>query len=144
MVISPLPFNVGNEILTPTKALRPTFHYSDDVKSHLKELFMPQSMDRSLTATPRARRVTREEVVKLKVNSEPKGPKSLFRGIGNFFKSIGHMLSAKPSAKAATSCKTSGHVMPASGWQAGKFPHCVDCGKRIDDPTKLRNSVWKK
>lgn len=102
---------------------------------------MPQSMDRSLIAsTTRARRVTREEVVKLKVTTEKKG---FFSGVGNFFKSIGLMLSVKPSVKAKTDCKTAGHVMPASGWPAGKFPNCVDCGKRITAPTHLRNSVWK-
>lgn len=103
---------------------------------------MPQSMDRSLIAsTTRARRVTREEVVKLKVTTEKK--KGIFSGVGNFFKTIGHMLSISPSAKAKTDCKTAGHVMPASGWPAGKFPNCVDCGKRITSPTHLRNSVWK-
>lgn len=106
---------------------------------------MPQSMDRSLIAsTTRARRVTREEVVNLKVKTETKGIKSLFRGIGNIFKTIGHLFSIGPSVKPATSCKTSGHVMPASGWRPGKQPQCVDCGQKIGDPTQLRNSVWKK
>lgn len=106
---------------------------------------MPQSMDRSLIATTtRTRRVTREEVVNLKVKTEPKGIKALFRGIGNMFMSIGHLFSSKPSVKPLVSCKTSGHVMPASGWQAGKHPQCVDCGQKIGDPTQLRNSVWKK
>ncbi|MBA3995246.1 MAG: hypothetical protein C0469_17135 [Cyanobacteria bacterium DS2.3.42] len=106
---------------------------------------MPQSMDRSLIAsTTRARRVTREEIVNLKIKSEPKGIKSWFRGVGNLFKTIGHMFSVGPSVKSAESCKISGHVMPATGWQAGKKPQCVDCGKTIGDPTQLRNSVWKK
>ncbi len=105
---------------------------------------MPQSMDRSLIAsTARARRVTREEVVNLKIKSEPKGIKSLFRGFGNFFKTIGHIFSISPKAKSSSDCKISGHVMPASGWPAGKLPHCVDCGKHINNATQLRNSVWK-
>ncbi len=61
---------------------------------------MPQSMDRSLIAsTTRARRVTREEIVNLKIKSEPKGIKSWFRGVGNVFKSIGHMFSVGPKSK---------------------------------------------
>lgn len=106
---------------------------------------MPQSMDRSLIAsTTRARRVTREEIVNLKIKSEPKGIKAMFRGVGNVFKSIRHMLSVAPKVKPIVDCKVSGHVMPATGWRAGKSPQCVECGKRIDDPTQLRNSVWKK
>ncbi|MBX9949911.1 MAG: hypothetical protein K2Y39_12155 [Candidatus Obscuribacterales bacterium] len=102
---------------------------------------MPQSMDRSLIAsTARARRVTREEVVKLKVTTEKKG---IFSSVGNMIKSIALMLSFKPSVKAKADCKIAGHVMPASGWPAGKFPNCVDCGQRITSPTHLRNSVWK-
>jgi hypothetical protein len=106
---------------------------------------MPQSMDRSLIAsTTRARRVTREEIVNLKVKTETKGIKAMFRGVGNVFKTIGHFLSISPSVNSTVSCKTSGHVMPATGWQAGKKPQCVECGKTIGDPTQLRNSVWKK
>ena len=103
---------------------------------------MPQSMDRSLiaTTTTRARRVTREEVVKLKVTTEKKG---FLSGIGNFFKSMALMLSVKPAAKPKTDCKIAGHVMPASGWPAGKLPLCVDCGQQINNATQLRNSVWK-
>lgn len=102
---------------------------------------MPQSMDRSLiSTTTRARRVTREEVVKLKVTTEKKG---FFSGVGNFLKLIAHMLSIKPSVKPKTDCKIAGHVMPASGWPAGKLPQCVDCGKHINNATQLRNSVWK-
>jgi len=99
-------------------------------------------MDRSLIAsTTRARRVTREEVVRLKVTTEKKG---LFSGIGNMFKTIGHFLSIKPSVKPKVDCQVAGHVMPASGWPAGKFPLCVDCGQQINSATQLRNSVWKK
>ena len=106
---------------------------------------MPQSMDRSLIAsTTRARRVTREEVINLKTKTEAKGFKSLFKGVGNLFKTIGHFLSISPTVKSTVSCKTSGHVMPATGWRAGKKPLCVECGKTIDDTTDLRNSVWKK
>ncbi len=103
---------------------------------------MPQSMDRSLIAsTTRARRVTREEVVKLKVTTEKKG---FLSGVGNMIRSIALLLSFKPPAKVKTDCKVAGHVMPASGWPAGKFPNCVDCGQRITSPTHLRNSVWKR
>ena len=106
---------------------------------------MPQSMDRSLIAsTTRARRVTREEIASLKIKSEPKGIKSMFRGVGNVFKTIGHMFSVAPKVKPTVDCKVSGHVMPASGWPAGKLPQCVDCGKHINNATQLRNSVWKK
>lgn len=145
MVFSPLLSNGKDGILITQKALR--YFQSIPVKAESPEgAFMPQSMDRSLVSgATRTRRVTREDVAKLKVKSEPKGIQNLFRGFGNFFKTIGTMFSiSKPAKPVSTNCNTFGHVMPTSGWQAGNTPRCVDCGKQIGTPTELRNSVWKK
>lgn len=106
---------------------------------------MPQSLDRSLVrrTTRHSQRITKEHVVQLKEKSEPKGIASIFRGIGNLFMHIGTIISPGAPIKSARKCKKLGHVMPASGWQVGSNPLCVDCGKRINDPTEIRDSVWK-
>lgn len=106
---------------------------------------MPQkSMDRSLIHKSAGnKRITKEVVINLKEKSRPRGVMSLFQGIGTVLMQVGMVLAPKSPIKKSNKCKSLGHVMPASGWQVGSTPKCVDCGKMISDPTEIRDSVWK-
>lgn len=106
---------------------------------------MPQSLDRSLVCkTTREIRISKQDVVQLKEKSQPKGIVSAFRGLGNVLLHLSTIFSPKAPVKCSEKCKKLGHVMPASGWQVGALPLCVDCGAKITDPTEVRSSVWHK
>lgn len=104
-----------------------------------------QQLDKSLVYKKdrRSPRITHQELSALKVKTKKShalNPISWIATVGRLVRDIFTIRLGTPKKQ----CGEYGHVLPASGWQAGFSPRCVECGHCIEDVAELRHSVYRK